>query len=345
MAPPMSGVHAGDPRAVAEGEAHAKSFMLLRATFEQQGEVGHVGLGVSRNGEPFRNVAISVSGSASLPRSVCTEQGITTILLPVVGEYTIGPAAFVFEEPGTYDLSWGIELQGADQRGLKFEQTLEVVAPRDADLRFLEGVGDPDLLRELRGADFFDRQTPVLRERLLGPSGGEHRALIMVRDLLTAASEDDPGDAVRACGSLEAVPRWANALFSLGEEYPQSSYSPYASYFAGCCYLVCLQQANKDKEPSGEGISSEANSNLYYAKAQKALAFAADKGDTYLKPRAHLMLVHLHALAAEWAEAEQGLAEAAKLGGEQGTIADRVTKWRAMLAKAKEKYAAKHGGD
>jgi len=332
------------PWAGVDGEPHARGATLLRSTFASRGEVWRVSLDASRDGEEFYETGVDVPGPTNLPRSVAYDENTTTILVPALALFW--PERFFFDGPGTYWFRWKISFRDrekprtvpdqldTDIDSVVVEQVVALRLSRPADSAFIERMSAPDFLRHLFGDDFFDRKTDVVRERMLAPEGADYRALMVIRELLKATRADEPGDVVGPRGGLENAITWADNLIALAKKFPESSYSPYAAYYAGCCYLTAL--GHETKQEHGELISPTAKKRPWYAKSEQALSIGIEDGDAYLRPRALYMQAFLRVLAADFEDADRLLEEAIESTGPAGTIADLVGTLRRSIVRTKE---------
>lgn len=290
-------------------EAHAKGIVVLRASFPSRGEVRSFGLEISQDGETFVNAkAGPTRGLRFSHRMVLgshnTDQ--TVLVVTIVGRFDFTPEGFLFEREGIYDLRWDIAFKDRDGGVLKIEQTVEVGAPTEADLQFLTRAGDRDFLADVLGVN--------------PPEGGttDLLALGLIAELLELA-QDDPGEE----GSLQGKLSWADAMINLAREFPESSYAPYAAFFAGRIYHGHLA-----KELSPQQITPAAKEQNFYKKSDAALRFAVDHGDPFLKPRALCSLAYLRACATLWDDAETLLAQSVEAAHGQGVVERTAGKMR-----------------
>ena len=275
-------------------------------------------------------------------------------MVPAVAGFAVGDPQFFIQEAGTYWVKWGANSKTeGGTRELEVRQAIHAQQPSQSDLALLERISDPALLRHLFGEDVFDRQPDAIRERMLSAEGADRRALKVIGQLLLATRGDAPDKAVRKRKGKESLQTWADVMWKLAQDYPESSYAPYAAYYAGCCYYALgvnrAIQAVRAKRVPGNRIDKiaefEQRASLIKndgdcAKARAALTFAADHADDYLRPRAICMQASLRKWVGAFDEAEALLDKAAPLGGEGGTIHDLVEKMRKGLARVKERQLA-----
>lgn len=350
-----SQLQAEDVLTTVDGDARAKGVTLLRLTFPSRGEVWTVRLDTSGDGEEFREAGVGLPRAYNVFRSVAREEGSTTILVPVIAWFRT--ERFFFDEPGRYWFRWGIAFRDQDkprtvrdQRDFDIEavvvdQVVEVGVPTRADLHFISGLADEDLARYIFGADFFERQTGDAIQHVADP---EVRAVGVIGRLLYATRGRSPETVMGLAGPKGDVGKAADSLVTLAKEIPDSSYAPYAAYYAGCCYAAIgtktvietirarrVRGQRKDRAAEAELRYSLAEKDRDFAKAHAAFAVAAERGDAYLKPRALYQQGFLRIFAGALDQGEKLLDRALDAGGEEGTIRTMVDKLRGQMARAK----------
>jgi hypothetical protein len=333
-----------------EHGAHAKGIVVVRASFPSQGEVGGVGLRLTRDGVESCELGVDVYGRQNLLlRSIAHRERITTIRIPtILGRFQKG--IWVFDEPGAYQLRWGVNFKEESVEGFKVHQAVELAPPLDADREFLERLADPSLLQRLFGEDFFDQQTESFLDRILAETGADHRALTVIVPLLKATRAPNPQEAARPRQSAENARTWAEAMYELAKELPDSSYAPYAAYYAGCCYsavaIARIVETVQDERIPGERKDRIAEVKRRFALAKtdselgkglKAFAVAADHGDEYLKPRALYQQAFIQAFAGKLDDAEALLSEAEAVAPGEGTVREMIERVRQEICEFKQK--------
>lgn len=325
---------AGDVQVQVDGKAYAKGLLLLRVTLPLHGELGHVGLQYSRDRQDFQEAGIGLPRPWQLFRSASSNEQETTVLVPAVAQFQIGE--FRFDEQGTHYLRWNVGIKGLE--GFNFEQVLELEPAHAVDLDFIAGLGDPDRARALFGADFFERQTGNAVQYY---ADSEVRAVKVIGRLLYATREDWVEDIMREAGPRGDVHKAADMLLSLGKRIPESSYAPYAGYYAGCCYFgQCFAQVREairaqTKEGKRRDDLDEAKyraalimQNENSARAFEAFTSAAERADDYLKPRALYQHAFLRMIAFDFEESERLLLEAKGLAPGEGTVQEWIEEAR-----------------
>ncbi len=183
------------------------------------------------------------------------------------------------------------------------------------------------------------------------PAGADWRALLVVGEILEATRAREPGAIVGQCGGFEPALRWADSLAALAQEFPESSYAPYAAYFAGCCYSgLCLGDARnvlRDERKQGERRDDleegTRRAELIMqsdksARAFRAFELAAEHADDYLKPRALYQHGYLRMIALDF-EAAQRLLSAAKVAAPgQGTVQGLIDEAREGIPVVRERF-------
>ena len=332
-----------------EGSLYAKGFNILRVSFPTYGEVKTFSLKVSFDGETFHDTSAGLPRPWRLFRSINCEPERTTILVPVVACF--GVKRFIFEATGTCWFHWKIDFQDEDIESIEVTQIAEVRRPNRVDLDFIAGLGDPDLVRAMFGDDIFERLTGNTREQF---ESREVRAVKVIGQLLMATRADE-AEAVRPHGSIENAVKSADTLLALAKEFPESSYAPYAAYYAGCCYSAAggdvLEKTMKERgiQDSSltaqklQALAAEPKAASHYSKAEEALTLAANRADLYLKPRAVYMQAVLVGMRGEWDEMERLLDKALAEAPGEGTVRQLVDGARRHLARVKQREQRQAG--
>ena len=363
----LMGILAGDARAgevqaSIDGKACARGMVVLRVTFPSRGEVWRVALNSSINGEDFGEAGVGLLGTPDLFTSVTYHDGETTILVPAAGWF--GSGVLYFDGPGTQWFRWTITFRDQDKARTEYdqrdydieplvvEQMVQVKPAQRVDLDFIARVGEVEVARTLFGRDPAEGRGDIEGERY---GDAEVRAARVISVLLRATRADDPGSALSGRTSMDNVIEWAKTLAGLAKEFPESSYAPYAAYYAGCCYLAVgadvLEKIMKEREIQDSSLTGDKLRALtdepevasYYLKAQNALTLAADRADLYLKPRAIYLQAGLVGTRGEWDEMERLLDKALAEAPGKGTIRQLVDGARRDLARVKEREQ-RHGG-
>lgn len=333
---------AGDVQVQVDGRAHAKGLILLRATIPVHGELGDLQLRYSRDGDEFEEAGIGLPRPWRYFSSASSNEEETTVLVPMVARFQIGE--FRFDEPGTYYLRWSVGIK--DVKGFNFDQVLEIQPPHAADLDFIEGLGEPALMRAMFGFDVFERQTGTAVEYYADPGV---RALEVIGRLLYATRARDPLNVERPKGDAHQT---ADTLLKLAKGIPKSSYAPYAAYYAGCCYAATGLARNIEKirsaripgEPKDRVVEANQRAALVRkdpdcAKALDAFAFAARRADDYLKPLALYQQAFLQVFRGAFDEAERLMTQAEAVVPGTGTIESWIADVRSELEEMKKRHA------
>ena len=347
---------AADANAEAVGPVHAKAWTLFKVSFPNQGEVKAVSLSVSTDGNNFRAAEAGLPNGWNLFKSMTYDVHQTTVLVSVVADWSRGEERFLFDEAGIYWLRWGIAFEKEDIAGMKIHQTLRVLAPCSADAKFLGRLSGLGFLRDLLGPEFFAGiPSDEFRAWATSANGADWRALIVIHELLEATRADDLGRVIRARGSIENALRWADVLLQLAKQVPESSYTPYAAYYAAWCYSAAIgdlldrtmkQRGIDDSsltEAKLRALAAEPEAAPHYSKAQEALTLAANRADLYLKPRAVYMQAILVGMRGGWDEMERLLDKAAAEAPGEGTIRQLVDGARRDLARVKQREQRQGG--
>jgi len=325
---------------------HAKGANVIELSFANQGEIEYAGAAISRDGVEFHPIEGVVASMWSGP-SDC-EAVIVLIECP-----RMGTCNFVFDSPGTYYLKSGLKFRNEHKPSVVFDRAVTVLPTTHADQGFLDELSDPDLLRHLFGEDFFERETDAGRERILSPEAADFRALTIIRELLEATREKVTWEIFAGPKwPEERIRFWGDSLSELAKEFPDSSYAPYAAYYAGCCYsamgynrMVKAIRANrvpgkhKDLVADAKLCRDLAKKDADCAYATEMFAFAAERADAYLRPRALYQQASLRVPYGDFDGVDRFLDQAMEAAPGKGTIETMVTKFRADIAKGRKDLA------
>ena len=201
------------------------------------------------------------------------------------------------------------------------------------------------MIRALFGADFFDRNTGNAIQHYADP---EVRAVKVIGQLLSATRFDEFGDFVAQRRTAEAALAWADELWKLAQAVPDSSYAPYAAYYAAGCYAgVAVSHAvetvrsarepgkHKDRMAEAEHRASLLAEDELTSKAEAAFTFAAERADAYVKPRVLLLAGMLKAFQFQQEEASRLWNEALQAAPGNPVITKPIESMRRELEKLK----------
>ncbi len=300
------------------GEAHAKGIVVLRTSFPVRGELHSFGLDIRLDDGSYAPAQTNPLRGHRFSKHMvrgAENTGEVVLLVPVVGRFDLAPFGFLFEEQNTYELRWDIRFKAPGAAPLKIDQTVTVGPSSNADLEFLRRIGD-------RGF-----QTKFLGRAPPEQASSELLALGLIGELLLGAQgapvSDDAARGTLSQGSM---------LADLAKEIPESSFAPYAAFYAGRIFHGHLREARQLESPS-----PEAQRHSLYRRSEQALRLAVANGDAFLKPRALCSLAVLHVRAASWTDAEDLLAEALRGAPGQGVIETAVSAMRIDLSRLREK--------
>jgi len=172
--------------AVVEGQAHAKGVVLLRAELPSLKCPSDWSIQVAMDDGNFVDPGFGLHRGKRLLTLMEDQHGCVVNEVAFTAAGDLGPMAFVFASPGTYQLRWLIGSVESHSADFIIDQQIRVYAPRQGDLTFLRRVGNPAFLRHLFGDDFFERKGEGKRKELLSPAGADARALFVVAELLEA---------------------------------------------------------------------------------------------------------------------------------------------------------------
>ncbi len=306
-----------------QAKLNARAFNVVRVVFPTEGRVAGIGVSFSRDGELFESTNAGLPRPGRLFTSSATMDGTTTVLLAIVGSFQMGKSSFFFDSPGLYYFKWEIRYEDRTIPFRTIVQNIEVSNAVSADLDFIFGLADPALMRAMFGEDFFERQTGNAVKQYADP---EVRAVKVIGRLLYATRENWVGDSMREAGPRGDIHNAAEILLSLAKRFPESSYTPYAAYYAGCCYYaLCIEEAEeairrKNKQGGldndlalGKYRVAQLMQNPDTTKAYQAFTIAAQRADDYLKPRVLYQHGTLRLFSSDFDEAERLIMKAAQV--------------------------------
>ncbi len=318
----MFGMPASAQQASACASVRAKGVVVCEAQFPTCGEVEWFDFEISTDGEVFKDADPNPSRGMPFGEHLVwnsAEAPNTVLIVPVVGKFGMGSERFLFETPGTYYLRWRVSFVDRQRPALRIDQTLEVGPPFAADLEFLKRIGQRDSVAALFGREPPEKAT----EELLS---------VVVAGMLLKRAESDPVDDPDAC---QEVTR-ADLLMDVARQLAESSYAPYAAYYAGAIYRQALEGT-----PQARAISYTTRNHELYGKADEALRFAVQSGDLFLKPRALCALAYLRVCTGAWDEADGLLKQAEEVGAGQGPVQGTAAEVRRQLLQARQEVERK----
>lgn len=318
------------------------SFSVLRATVPTGDAIRSVNFSLTKDGETL-DTGFGLPRPHENFRSTFHKSNETDIVLVAVGRWGMGAAEFVFDEPGTWHAKWTVGFEDPSIAELEIMQTLEVEPMVPQDGRFLARISDVEWLRRFLGAEFHEPTEEDARQWFLSPDGADHRALIVIGKILEATQYGEPMTVGGKLGSVQRALQWGDALWELAQDIPDSSYAPYAAFYAGCCYMAGVGDAMK--KAHGTLVTPLAKEHPLFGKADAALAFAVERGDPYLQPRAIHNQAFLFALAADWNKTNEVLKRGYELTGTRGTARSRLESLDEQIQKARAEFTRKSEPD
>jgi len=288
-----------------EGErtVQAKSIASLHRTFSGITKVAHLGLGVTDDPEKLGDPMAQIIHTQNAYFAVSSDSNESVISALAIARSEYGKVGWLFWEPGEHYLRWGLSSGSGEPYHLKTVERVIVLPPSQPDLTFLSRVSAPVLLRRLFGRDNSEYRAEERLAWVLSPENTDERALIVIAELLQATQQREPGFAVRRRETEEEMRIWGEQMLELAKELPESSYAPYAAYYAGCCYMGA--SANRRKEAtlaemrevedksldnvraaSARALVRLAHTDEDVGRALEAFELATERADDYLKPKA-----------------------------------------------------------
>lgn len=320
-----------DAHAEVEGRLRARGVGILKLTIPGDTEIADVGLEISRDGVDFTMLRTGGSRNSRDLYEISYEESMTTIVAPVAVEFGVTNASFVFPESGRYWIRWGLRFKDPQVERLTLNQEVLVSTAHADDIAFVSRLGDTQFFQELVGEDVLNRLTGKARELTIDPSASVFRFSVVLRPLLASTATIEPLEGEHR--SAQAFRRWTDTMFGLASELPDSTYAPYAAFYAGGGYVGYLcEHLFKDEVPS-DAIREE----RLFKKAEEALKLAVEHGDSYVRPRALCQQARLHAIIGAWEETEHLLSRALEVAGVRGTLNTLVEHLRRATRGLKER--------
>lgn len=308
----------------------------LQVTFDEGATFATLGLGKPRPLNLFHSIQY---GSRQANISVA-----------FAGDLQNTSGEFFPDVPGEYWFRWRLWMNDINTAPLELDQKVKFAPVAISDSLFLDRLGTEKMMRELFGDTYFDRLNEDSRARWMGPKNHDMRALRVIGELLEATREYELGhfSFASVVKTREDAARWADGLWALVQEIPDSTYAPYAAYFVGQCHYTAAMadaittvRARRIPEKKKDNVNEHfqlvelLEEDKRFSQGKEALQFACEHGDAYLKP---LALYHFGAFRIAGGQSEKGealLREALALTGPEGTLAEKVTKALGELERAK----------
>lgn len=276
----------------------AASIAELRFPLPPNAVVRGVRVATHGNGSEIKSIDLVPRGGTPLFANLLVDEK-PVLVVPMVAVFDWESSEFVFPVPAEYEFTVFVELEAGGRASF---QSVVVAGDRDANDRgFLEALADVASFRELVGQDLLEELPSSVSDKLLDPADYTARSTLLVGEILKGVGYAEPGTIVRDRGTMEDALRWADRLSTLAEKWRESSYAPYASYYAGCCYLTALMVANKSA--TGEVSAASSAANPLAGKARSCFEFAAAGDSFFLKSRARYMTAFLCGVTADWSKA------------------------------------------
>lgn len=326
----------------------AKAANVIRLHLQTHRELSDFDLEVSLDGETYRNCSVGLPRAWQLFYSISQTAREATITVPIVGGFSGGLEQFLFIEPGQYWFRWTVKYKDGAEASV-FDQEVNVLASTASDMAFIERLADPKMCRLILGQKWYDQFIDPNREYY---SELERRAVKVIGRLLYATRGKACEDAVRIAGPQGDRRATADALLGLARDIPDSSYAPYAVYYAGCCYAATgyrnALNTVREERVDGKLSSRAAETRRRFAlmekdgdcdKAIEALKIAAQRGDDYLKPKALHQMAFLRGLGGAFDEAEHLLTQAEQVVPGEGGVEKLANHLRKSLRREEERVS------
>lgn len=325
----------------------AKAANVISLQLQTRREISDFGLKVSLDGETYHNCSVGLPRAWRLFYSISQTEREVTITVPVVGGFSGGLEEFLFREPGKYWFRWTVKYKDGSEASV-FDQEVDVFESTASDMAFIERLADPKVCRLVYGPNWFEQHTSTEAEHYADP---EPRAVKVIGRLLYATRDKTPASAMGTAGPQGDMVKAAQILLDLANEIPDSSFAPYAAYYAGCCFtstgLYAVDEQGQKEASEGRFEDETAHRRRLYAlhkadplsaKGKEAFLFAAERGDEYLKARALYQSARLTLSRGEMEEADELISRAELAAPGSGTVGDLVQKLRSNFDRNRAKF-------
>jgi|GEM_PF-1828042 len=303
-------------------------------------QISDFDLQVSFDGETYYACSVGLPRAWQLFFSIAQTARAATISVPVVAGFSSGVEEFALNEPGRHWFRWTVRYKDGAEPSV-IDQEVEVLESSEADLAFIERLADPQFCRLMLGEKWYDQFIDPKRDYYSEP---ERRAVKVIGRLLYATRDKLAEGAMGTAGPQGDMEASGHALLELAKEFPDSSYAPYAAYYAGCCLtttskMSVREQAQKEvSEGRNEDVTERRRRKYAWlkddpssAKGKEAFLFAAERGDAYLMPRALYQAARHCKYRGELEETDALLTRAEVAVPGSGTVADWVKESRAVF--------------
>lgn len=328
----------------APGEIHAKGVAILSTAFSVEPGRCHVSLDWSLDGATFEPTYVGTPRRYQLVQSQREEGDRRHVLVVAALRFQSDGVedVFLFPQAGVYDLRWTITHEGQGRHEQVVQQRVSVAKPLPADERMLGHLGDAEVFRVLApmGKTVLDDEERF--REMIKPEWMLYRVRVVFEELVRCI-RDYGFDAVTSRRHFpDDVRVWGEKLLELAMEEPDSTYTPYVAYYAGCCYarlalgksldVVRNERAagvQQDKAERAARIAALVKADSDTERASKAFDLAARRADEYMKPRILYQQGHLAKVKGNVSEARRLLSAAEAAAPGDTTIA----RWSAKLRK------------
>ncbi len=318
------------------GEAHARGWVVLRAVFPARGKVVYASLGMRGDDGQQQPISAGLGHHGELPRFVSADAQRTVIDIFVVQDAKEPCDRAAFDSPGRYHLRWHIRFEEPTGE-LEIDQIVDVAAVTKPDACFLDRASDLRLMARLLGRDPLESFSPEVREAVLRPENADCRAFLFI-EAIREFMGSDPRTLVKSLPRELDRRLWADTLFEVFEECPESSYAPYAACVAGTFYVAEIEEANRRDHQSR--IALQARQSDDYRRALRALNFAT--ANRYLAGNAYFKLAVLACFGADWESMESAFVSMEALPWDEEARKETASLRRSLQA-ARDKYEREHG--
>lgn len=279
-------------RLAVEWETVVHALAMNVATVRVQGECQAVRLSVAISARP--NVDDILEADVVFNSLETLDNGVV-IVAPMAVVKRERNYHFTFEKDGVHKLTWRVECRGGPT--LEVSHDVLVSPARRVDVAFLESAVGLLLSRDVLGKD------------------SRSLAAGVIGKLLEATQQVEGFEG--QFNSIEKFESWVGGIARLGSEYPESSYTDLALYYAGAGRINQLAESAGEL---AEQMDDSQRAQLLGAKVH--LRTVSERGDRYFAPRARIQLIRAEVLWGEQETTEAMLLDFRRNAARDGTTAE-----------------------
>lgn len=167
--------------------------------------------------------------------------------------------------------------------------------------------------------------------RASGNAEADHRSRLIIREIFRAVKISEPSPIIKGSSVTQKNPgKLADGLWQLAQANPDSSYAPYAAFYAGLVFQAEMESDLKYDLLGGE-FYQQALRHPRRSLSEDALAFASRRGDAYLKPHVLRFQARLAAFVDRWDDSVRLFEEAEGACFGDGALKDSIAQQREKM--------------